>query len=126
MSLSFIDCFSSVHALDAHLMFISPSKIWFHFQFRPTAGPAKGQTFIVWDVGGQERLRPLWRTYIRQADAVLFVVDSSDRDRWVFKISKNIQNYVQFPHCSSGQASCDVDCLFNYPYLCARRFEVIV
>uniref|UniRef100_A0A914S191 ADP-ribosylation factor-like protein 4C n=1 Tax=Parascaris equorum TaxID=6256 RepID=A0A914S191_PAREQ len=47
-------------------------------KFRPSSGPAKGQTFVVWDVGGQEKLRPLWRTYVRQADAVIFVVDSTD------------------------------------------------
>uniref|UniRef100_A0A0M3HNE3 ADP-ribosylation factor-like protein 4C n=2 Tax=Ascaris TaxID=6251 RepID=A0A0M3HNE3_ASCLU len=51
-------------------------------KFRPSSGPAKGQTFVVWDVGGQEKLRPLWRTYVRQADAVIFVVDSTDRERF--------------------------------------------
>lgn len=50
-------------------------------QFRPSSGSAKGLTFTIWDIGGQEKLRPLWRTYIRQADAVVFVVDSSDHER---------------------------------------------
>lgn len=28
-------------------------------------GKAKGVSFLVWDVGGQEKLRPLWRSYTR-------------------------------------------------------------
>ncbi|XP_039967992.1 ADP-ribosylation factor-like protein 4A isoform X4 [Bactrocera tryoni] len=28
-------------------------------------GRAKGIQFLVWDVGGQEKLRPLWRSYTR-------------------------------------------------------------
>jgi ADP-ribosylation factor protein 1 len=34
-----------------------------------------------WDVGGQTKLRPLWRHYFRGTDALVFVVDSSDRER---------------------------------------------
>ncbi len=52
------------------------------FQFRPASGRAKGQTFSIWDVGGQEKLRPLWRSYIRRTDAIVFVVDSTDVDRF--------------------------------------------
>ncbi|XP_015795942.1 ADP-ribosylation factor 6 [Tetranychus urticae] len=37
--------------------------------------------FSVWDVGGQEKIRPLWRHYYIGAQALIFVVDSSDRDR---------------------------------------------
>ena len=37
-----------------------------------------GATFLVWDVGGQENLRPLWRPYTRATDGVIFVVDSTD------------------------------------------------
>ncbi|XP_045107048.1 ADP-ribosylation factor-like protein 4C [Portunus trituberculatus] len=36
-----------------------------------------GCSWVAWDVGGTERVRPLWRAYTRGADAVLFVVDSS-------------------------------------------------
>jgi signal recognition particle receptor subunit beta len=35
----------------------------------------------IWDVGGQEKIRPLWRHYCRGTDALIFVVDSNDRDR---------------------------------------------
>ena len=37
--------------------------------------------FTMWDVGGQEKIRKLWRHYFRGADALIFVVDSADRDR---------------------------------------------
>ncbi|KAG1761341.1 ADP-ribosylation factor 1 [Suillus occidentalis] len=37
--------------------------------------------FTVWDVGGQERIRLLWHYYFNNAKGVIFVVDSSDRDR---------------------------------------------
>lgn len=38
-------------------------------------------TFTVWDVGGQSQIRPLWRHYYTGTQALIFVVDSSDRDR---------------------------------------------
>ncbi|KAG2393436.1 hypothetical protein C9374_006967 [Naegleria lovaniensis] len=37
--------------------------------------------FTVWDVGGQEKIRPLWRHYYERTDCVIFVIDSSDKDR---------------------------------------------
>jgi ADP-ribosylation factor 6 len=37
--------------------------------------------FNVWDVGGQEKIRPLWRHYFTGTQALIFVVDSNDRDR---------------------------------------------
>ena len=30
-----------------------------------TMGRSRGLTFLVWDVGGQEKIRPLWRSYTR-------------------------------------------------------------
>ncbi|KAJ0407492.1 hypothetical protein ATCC90586_008967 [Pythium insidiosum] len=37
--------------------------------------------FVAWDIGGQQSIRPYWRCYLPNTDAVLFVVDSSDRER---------------------------------------------
>jgi len=37
--------------------------------------------FNVWDVGGQDKIRPLWRHYYAGTQALIFVVDSSDRER---------------------------------------------
>jgi len=39
------------------------------------------QKFIVWDIGGQHKIRPLWRHYFTHTDAVIYVVDSSDSER---------------------------------------------
>lgn len=33
------------------------------------------------DVGGQDKIRPLWRHYYTGTQALIFVVDSADRDR---------------------------------------------
>uniref|UniRef100_A0A0E0A459 ADP-ribosylation factor n=1 Tax=Oryza glumipatula TaxID=40148 RepID=A0A0E0A459_9ORYZ len=41
----------------------------------------KNVAFTVWDVGGQDKLRPLWRQYFSNADALIYVVDSMDRER---------------------------------------------
>merc|ERR1712216_667571 len=41
----------------------------------------KNISFTVWDVGGQDKIRPLWRHYFQNTQGVIFVVDSSDRDR---------------------------------------------
>ncbi|KAH8829941.1 ADP-ribosylation factor-like protein [Flagelloscypha sp. PMI_526] len=38
-------------------------------------------TLNIWDVGGQRTLRPYWRNYFEQTDAIVWVVDSSDRMR---------------------------------------------
>ena len=41
----------------------------------------KNIKFTVWDVGGQDKIRPLWRHYYENTEGVIFVVDSNDRDR---------------------------------------------
>eukprot|EP00003_Mantamonas_plastica_P006893 TRINITY_DN156_c0_g1_i1.p1 TRINITY_DN156_c0_g1~~TRINITY_DN156_c0_g1_i1.p1 ORF type:complete len:194 (+),score=72.99 TRINITY_DN156_c0_g1_i1:34-582(+) len=41
----------------------------------------KSINFTVWDVGGQHKIRPLWRHYYQNTDGLIFVVDSNDRDR---------------------------------------------
>uniref|UniRef100_A0A8C1YV96 Uncharacterized protein n=1 Tax=Cyprinus carpio TaxID=7962 RepID=A0A8C1YV96_CYPCA len=38
-------------------------------------------SFTVWDVGGQDVIRRLWRHYYRNTKGLIFVVDSSDHDR---------------------------------------------
>uniref|UniRef100_UPI0035900FB6 ADP-ribosylation factor-like protein 1 n=1 Tax=Myxine glutinosa TaxID=7769 RepID=UPI0035900FB6 len=37
--------------------------------------------FQVWDLGGQTSIRPYWRCYYSNTDAVIYVVDSCDRER---------------------------------------------
>jgi len=41
----------------------------------------KGTHITFWDVGGQDKLRALWRHYFQNTNAVIYVVDANDRDR---------------------------------------------
>ncbi|KAI9592282.1 ARF/SAR [Syncephalis fuscata] len=41
----------------------------------------KNVKFNVWDVGGQDKIRPLWRHYYTGTQGLIFVVDSNDRER---------------------------------------------
>ena len=43
----------------------------------------KNIKFQVWDLGGQTSIRPYWRCYYPNTDAIIFVVDSVDSDRFV-------------------------------------------
>lgn len=36
---------------------------------------------VVWDVGGQDKIRSLWAHYYQNTNALIFVVDANDRDR---------------------------------------------
>jgi len=35
----------------------------------------------VWDIGGQKHIRPYWKNYYENTDAIVYMVDSSDRRR---------------------------------------------
>jgi ADP-ribosylation factor-like protein 1 len=41
----------------------------------------KNIKFQVWDLGGQTSIRPYWRCYYPNTDAIIFVVDSCDNER---------------------------------------------
>ena len=41
----------------------------------------KNTKFNVWDVGGQDKIRPLWRHYFSGTQGLIFVVDSNDPAR---------------------------------------------
>ena len=41
----------------------------------------KNISFTVWDVGGQDKIRPLWKHYFQNTQGLIFVVDSNDRER---------------------------------------------
>lgn len=41
----------------------------------------KNINFTIWDVGGQDKIRPLWRHYYRGTDCLIFVVDCNDTSR---------------------------------------------
>jgi len=41
----------------------------------------KNILFTVWDLGGQTKTRAIWHSYHQETDALIFVVDASDRER---------------------------------------------
>nr|CAX72020.1 ADP-ribosylation factor 1-like protein [Schistosoma japonicum] len=41
----------------------------------------KNINLTVWDVGGQDKIRPLWRYYFQNTQGLIFVVDSNDSER---------------------------------------------
>ena len=41
----------------------------------------KDVEFIFWDVGGCDKIRPLWRHYYQNTSCILYIIDSNDRDR---------------------------------------------
>ena len=56
----------------------------------------KNVVFTVWDVGGQEKLRPLWRHYFNNTDGLIFVIDSQDRDR-IARASQEFKSIIEDP-----------------------------
>ncbi|KAJ1686061.1 hypothetical protein LUZ63_017451 [Rhynchospora breviuscula] len=41
----------------------------------------KNISFTVWDVGGQDTVRRLWRYYYQNTQGLIFVIDSNDKER---------------------------------------------
>ncbi|KNC48632.1 Arl5-family small GTPase [Thecamonas trahens ATCC 50062] len=41
----------------------------------------KNIKFVMWDLGGQESLRKTWASYYTSSEAIILVVDSTDRER---------------------------------------------
>ncbi|NXP07495.1 ARF5 factor, partial [Thinocorus orbignyianus] len=54
----------------------------------------KNICFTVWDVGGQDKIRPLWRHYFQNTQGLIFVVDSNDRER-VQESAEELQKMLQ-------------------------------
>jgi ADP-ribosylation factor related protein 1 len=42
----------------------------------------KGYTVVIWDLGGQQKMRSIWDRYYDEADCVVFIVDSADMGRF--------------------------------------------
>eukprot|EP01061_Rhynchopus_euleeides_P004180 TRINITY_DN13480_c0_g1_i1.p1 TRINITY_DN13480_c0_g1~~TRINITY_DN13480_c0_g1_i1.p1 ORF type:complete len:187 (+),score=72.80 TRINITY_DN13480_c0_g1_i1:179-739(+) len=72
--------------------FVQRLKLGTVVETRPTVGfnletvKYKNITFQIWDMGGQTSLRPTWRCFYDDTDAIIWVLDSVDEDR--FGISK--------------------------------------
>ena len=41
----------------------------------------KNISFTVWDIGGKDKIRSLWRLYYQETEGLIFVVDSNDIER---------------------------------------------
>uniref|UniRef100_A0A8B9BJN7 ADP-ribosylation factor-like protein 14 n=1 Tax=Anser brachyrhynchus TaxID=132585 RepID=A0A8B9BJN7_9AVES len=41
----------------------------------------KDFTLTIWDVGGQQKMRQLWCNFLENAEGIMYVVDSSDKQR---------------------------------------------
>lgn len=54
----------------------------------------KNVLFTVWDVGGQDGIRSLWRNYFKNIKGLIFVIDSSDRKR-VAEVKRELNNMLQ-------------------------------
>src|SRR3954447_23133778 len=54
----------------------------------------KNIRFTVWDVGGQTRIRPLWKYYFQNTQGLIFVVDSNDRER-IEEAKEELMNMMQ-------------------------------
>ncbi|XP_074553486.1 ADP-ribosylation factor-like protein 4D [Halichoeres trimaculatus] len=60
-----------------------PTKGFNMERIKVSMGNSKTNTTMlqVWDVGGQDKLRPLWKSYTRRTDGLVFVVDAAETER---------------------------------------------
>ena len=54
----------------------------------------KNINFTVWDIGGQNKIRPLWRHYFTGTQGLIFVVDSTDKER-LNEVKEELENVLQ-------------------------------
>ncbi|KAK8801692.1 hypothetical protein WA538_005528 [Blastocystis sp. DL] len=95
--------------------------------------------FDIWDVGGQEQGRILWRHYYTGTDCVIYVIDGADRSRfdeskhelermllddqlksaiWLFVVNKQ-----DVPGCAHAE---EVEGIFGLPKLMeGRRYKIM-
>ena len=55
----------------------------------------------MWDVGGQDKIRPLWRHYYQNTQGLIFVVDSNDRER-IADARGELERMLQEPELSGA------------------------
>ncbi|XP_035673168.1 ADP-ribosylation factor-like [Branchiostoma floridae] len=62
-------------------VYVPPQDFGQHLRFNVETIEYKNVKFTSWDVGGRDKIRPLYRHYYPNTDAIIFVLDSNDRDR---------------------------------------------
>jgi len=62
----------------------------------------KNIQFFMWDIGGQESLRKDWSTYYSTAEFLIYVIDSTDRERLHVSKSElyNMLSHEELRHAS--------------------------
>ena len=70
----------------------------------------KNQKSVIWDIGGQDILRPMWRHYYQNAEGIIYVADSSDKKREdiagqeiVKMLANGDLNHVPLPDMANSQ-----------------------
>eukprot|EP00698_Gefionella_okellyi_P011664 TRINITY_DN3091_c0_g1_i1.p1 TRINITY_DN3091_c0_g1~~TRINITY_DN3091_c0_g1_i1.p1 ORF type:complete len:132 (+),score=17.91 TRINITY_DN3091_c0_g1_i1:113-508(+) len=81
-------------------------------QFAPTERAYSEQikvgnvSFTAWDVGGHLQARALWKNYVIDAQAIVFLIDSNDRER--FEESKKVWGCAFWLCTSADRCVCPV------------------
>ncbi|XP_062260829.1 ADP-ribosylation factor-like protein 14 [Platichthys flesus] len=70
-----------LYKLKHHACVSTVPTIGFNVEMMEARKSGKNIALILWDVGGQRKMREHWRGFHQDAGAVVFVVDSSDRTR---------------------------------------------
>jgi len=65
-----------------------------------TVNHSKSVSFTVWDVGGQQKLRPLWKHYLKGTDGLIFVVDCGDKSR-LDEVREELATLVKLPEMAA-------------------------
>lgn len=60
-----------------------------------TLEPIEGLRLHVWDIGGQDKLRGIWKFYVKNCEGLFYVVDSSDRER-ILLAKNELHNLLDF------------------------------
>ena len=67
----------------------------------------KNLNLTIWDIGGQTKLRKLWRHYYQNTNVLIFVIDSNDSDR--------INEVKQELHCITNEPEMEkLNCVLIY------------
>lgn len=61
----------------------------------------KNISFNVWDVGGQDKIRRLWKFYFDSVQGLIFVIDSNDKER-IETARKELVNILQEPELKNA------------------------
>ena len=51
----------------------------------------KNNKIIAWDLGGAEKIRPLWERYYKNIDGIIYIIDSSDDEERMETNRKEIE-----------------------------------